>query len=425
MATRIMNRLLPRLCLVALLLGGAVSTALAQEFQRVAAVVNEDIISMRDLEMRIRLVLLSSSLPDTVESRSRVAAQVLRRLVDEHLQLQEADHAHVNISSTDVTSGMANIERQNNMPKGGMDTLLKSKGIDPESMRQQIKAEIAWGRTVRREVMGDIKIGEEEIDARLQTLRENKGKPEYLAADIFLPIDNPAHKADVTALAERLVDQLKQGAPFSALARQFSQNGAASGGDLGWVSEGMLDDEMTTALTKLAPGQASPPVLTLDGIHIIMLRDKRIAGAGKSEPTFDIGVVHLTTLPSATQAELDNQLASYKDAVKGLASCDDYPKALKSVPSSEWSRPGKVKPSEIPRDVLALVDPLKSLQSSDALSMNGERRLYIMCGRFDAPQDGMPTRDEIKHKLEDEQMDVQARRLLRDIRRAAFIEFRV
>ncbi|HVI49983.1 MAG TPA: peptidylprolyl isomerase [Candidatus Sulfotelmatobacter sp.] len=410
---------------IACMLAFSPPAAAQQSSERVAAVVNEDAISIRDLEMRIKMVLLSSSLPDTVENRSRVGGQVLRKLIDERLELQEAEHKHINVVSGEINNGVANIERQNNMPAGAMDTLLKGKGIDPDTLRQQIKAEIAWARTVRRELMPEIKIGEEEIDTRLQTLRENLGKPEYLAADIYLPIDNPAHQAEVEALANRLIDQLRQGAPFSALARQFSQTGGASGGDLGWVSEGMLDDDLMSTLGTLTPGTASQPIHSIDGIHILLLRDKRIVGQQKSEPTFDLSIVNLTTLPSATAAERDDQVRRLREATNGLKSCDDFPRALKAIPSADWVHPGKARPSEIPREVLTLLDNLPMAQLSQPLSMADGKRFYVICGRNDPDPSGLPSRDEVRQRLEDERLEVLARRYMRDIRRSAFVEFRI
>lgn len=400
-------------------------SAQEQRSERIAAVVNEDAISLRDLDMRIRLVLLSSNLPDTVETRSRIGGQVLRRLVDEHLQLQEAGKQKISVSSADIENGIGNIERQNDMPKGAMEQLLKSKGIDPDALRQQIKTEIAWARTVRRQLTPEIKVGEKEIDARLQTLRENMGKPEYLAAEIFLPIDNPSRKAEVEALAERLMEQLHQGAPFSALARQFSQTGGSSGGDLGWVSEGMLDGQMMKVLSQLSPGHASNPFESFDGIHILLLRDTRIVGQAKSEPVLDMAIINLTTLPSATVTERDDQIRRLREATTGLKSCDDFPRALKAIPSADWAHPGKIHPSEVPRDVATLVDGLAPLQVSQPLNMPDGKRFYVVCGRTEPDASGLPSRDDVRQRLEDEKLEMQAQRYMRDLRRAAFVEFRI
>ncbi|OIQ97931.1 chaperone SurA precursor [mine drainage metagenome] len=418
-------RRLLALCLFgAVLVLGINATAQADEVERVAAVVNDQVITLRDLEMRIRMVLLSSNQPDTVENRSRVASQVLHRLVDEYLQLQAAQREKISVSDADVENGFATIEQQNNMPRGAMVRLLDSKGIDPETMRQQIRAEIAWARVVRRVMAANIKVGEEEVDARLQTIKENMGKPEYLAAEIFLPIDNPAHRGEVQALASKLIDEMRQGAPFPALARQFSQTGGGSGGDLGWVSQGMLDDKIMSALAGTEPGHLAVVALP-DGIHILLLRQKRIVGAGKPEPTFDLGVVSLTTLPSASPAERQEQEDHLRKAVAAEKSCDNYPSDLKSLPSADWRRPGKLKPSEIPHDILELIEGLPVMQLSKPLVTPDARRYYVICEREDPQPGGLPSRDEIRQRLEDEHLEVEARRYLRDLRRSAFVEIRL
>src|SRR5271156_6311251 len=93
----------------------------ADEVERVAAVVNDDVISLHDLDQRLKLVLLSSNLPDSVETRSRVMPQVIQRLITEHLELQEAKKQKVEIEGGEIVNAVGNIERQNNMPHGAME----------------------------------------------------------------------------------------------------------------------------------------------------------------------------------------------------------------------------------------------------------------------------------------------------------------
>ncbi|MDR3441192.1 peptidylprolyl isomerase [Telmatospirillum sp.] len=395
----------------------------AQETQRVAAVVNNDIISLHDLEQRMRLALVSSNLPDTLESRSRIGPQVLRSLIDERLKTQEAERLKINIAASEIASSLANIERQNNMPAGGLESFLKGRGIDPETMRQQIRSELSWVRVVRHELLPDLHIGEAEIDERLNTLKANLGKPEYLVAEIYLAIDDPSREAEVRTLAERLIDQLRQGAPFPALARQFSQNGAA-GGDLGWVSEGALDPELTRALAKLEKGNVTPPIHTVDGYHIMLLRDKRTVGQGEaSEPIFDILTVQLPILPGSTITERDEQLKQVRSIFSADKSCDDEEKQIKQT-VADFTRAQKIKRSEIPPAISALIANLRFGQISEPLDEEGMRRLFAVCGRTD-PVGNLPSRDDIRTRLENEQIEIMAQRYLRDLRRSAFVEVRV
>src|SRR5438067_9829070 len=96
----------------------------------IAAVVNDDLISFYDLAARARMVLISSNIPDTPENRQRIAPQVLRSLIDEKLQLQEAKRQNVTVTEEEVKKGIEQLEKQNNMRPGQLDEFMKARGID-------------------------------------------------------------------------------------------------------------------------------------------------------------------------------------------------------------------------------------------------------------------------------------------------------
>src|SRR5947209_17434585 len=119
-----MKRLLSALALVALILSAG--PAAAQE-TRIAAVVNDEVISVADVAARIRLVLISSNIPDTPDTRQRVARQVVRILIDEKLEMQEAKRLNITVSDDEVAKALANIEAQNKLPKGGLEAMLTAR----------------------------------------------------------------------------------------------------------------------------------------------------------------------------------------------------------------------------------------------------------------------------------------------------------
>ena len=103
--------------------------AKAQSVQRIAAIVNDELITAYDLESRIRLVLFSTRLPDNVDTRRRIRNQVLRTLIDERLQFQEAKRRNISVSNRDIERAKLTIEKQNNMPKGGLERILKENRV--------------------------------------------------------------------------------------------------------------------------------------------------------------------------------------------------------------------------------------------------------------------------------------------------------
>jgi peptidyl-prolyl cis-trans isomerase SurA len=257
----------------------------ARSTEGIAAVVNDDIISISDLTARLQLALVSSGLPNTPETRQRLTPQVLRSLVDERLQLQEASRTNVSVTDKEISDALGRVAEQNRMEREQLEKMLASQGVPRSTLEDQIRSTIAWGKLVQRRLRPSIEIGQDEIDQVIQRIQANAGKPEYLAAEIFLSVDTPEREDDVRRLADRLYEQIGQGASFPAVARQFSQSaGASNGGDLGWVQQGQLPEELDSALKQLRPGQATRPIRSITGYHILMLRDERAVGGANSLP---------------------------------------------------------------------------------------------------------------------------------------------
>ena len=122
---------------------------------QIAAVVNDEVISVYDLVSRLRMVLLSSNIPDSTEARKKVETQILRSLVDEKLQLQEAKKQNVVATDDEVNNALSQIEKQNNMQPGQLTGFIKSHGIDRASLINQVTASIVWAKVVRRKAAGN------------------------------------------------------------------------------------------------------------------------------------------------------------------------------------------------------------------------------------------------------------------------------
>src|SRR6202030_2789793 len=209
---------------------------------------------------RMRIVRISSNIPDSPETRQKIGPQVLRSLIDEKLELQEAKRQSVTATDAEINNGLQQIEKQNNMKAGGLNELLKARGIDRGALVDQLTAGIVWAKLVRRQAAQTTEISDEEIDEAVKRAKEHASEPQSRVAEIFLAVDNPAQEGEVRSLAERLTQQMRQGARFSAIAQQFSQSAtAAVGGDIGWVRPEQLSSEIGSPVQKLNPGELAPP----------------------------------------------------------------------------------------------------------------------------------------------------------------------
>src|SRR5438552_3354479 len=115
---------------------------------RIAAVVNDEVVSVADVQSRLRMVMLSSNFPDSPETRQRIAGQVLRTIVDEKLQMQEAKRQNVTASDDEINKAISQIEKQNNMQAGQLDGVLKARGIERGALVDQLTGSIVRAKLV-------------------------------------------------------------------------------------------------------------------------------------------------------------------------------------------------------------------------------------------------------------------------------------
>ncbi|HMA16527.1 MAG: peptidylprolyl isomerase [Bacteroidota bacterium] len=266
------------LALAALAIGGLrVGAAAAQEdLFRPAAVVNDDVISVLDLAMRLQLAIIAAGVDDSSDVRRRLTPQVLNSLIDERLQMQEAERLDIEVTDLQIAGALEQIAQQNNMSEGQFLTMLRNRGVIPTTLIDQIRAQIAWQSIVQRSVRPNVVVPPEEIEEVVNRLTARRGAVERRVAEIFIPIESIAREAEAQTNAVRLFEELRRGANFAGLARQFSQSATALlGGDLGWVRDGELDEELNAALAQMGPGEISVPIRTLSGFHILFLRDMR------------------------------------------------------------------------------------------------------------------------------------------------------
>ena len=156
--------------------------------------------------------------------------------------------------------------------------------LDFQALKERLLAEIAWNKVLARRIAPRIEIGADEVEARLAERRAAVGSREYVVSEIFLALNDPAREGEVRAAADGIVEQLRAGASFSGLARQFSQSSSAAiGGDLGRVRAGQLDSRLEAALDSLTPKNASAPIRLENGFYILLLRERSVVESVSAE----------------------------------------------------------------------------------------------------------------------------------------------
>ena len=396
-----------------------------QGAQRIVAVVNDESITAYDVEQRIKLTLGPGEQRPNPELMRRLATQVLRNMIDERLQMQEAKRLGISVLPEEISDAVGRIERQNNLAPGTLPDTFKAEGLNFNSFEDQAKAAISWPKVVRRRAARLIVVADDEIDEALDRIKENADKPTNLVSQIFLPVDLPQDETEVRANIQRLYEQLTSGTPFPALAQQYSQDSAAgSGGDLGWVQGGQLAQEVEEALAVMPVGAVSQPIRSAEGYHLLALRQRR---APRITSTDDI-TVSLTQifLPVAASARAD-EVASQRELAQTIAEtvngCADMDAVAKEMAARDSGAMGSFRMGDLAADMRKTVGSLKIGQPSQPFPVEGGLRVVMVCER-EEPASNLPNRQEVQRMLTEQKMELQSRRFLRDLRQSAFIDVR-
>ncbi len=398
----------------------------AQDSLAIAAVVNDDVISVLDLSVRTRMVIVSARLQDTPETRSRLSPEVLRSLIDERLKLQEAKANGVNVPDAAIDSRVDDLAAQNNMPRADFEAVLQRNGILIDALRDQLRAELAWQSLLQRRLLPSVTVTDEEVDEALADLKANLGKPEYRVAEIYLAIDSSTSDDQVRQTAQRLADQLRQGADFDSLARQFSQSAtASSGGDLGWVRPGQLDSELDAAVRGLQPGQIAGPIRGTGGYHVLTLLDQRQTGSTSSlDAVVSMKQVFIPLAQSAPATEVEAANSIARSVVTQARSCGDMDGIAKRVNPEANVDLKDLRVGDLPAVLRPIAMSLEIDRPSEPVRVETGIGVFMVCKR-DLQESGLPTREDIGRSLRNERLDVLARGYLRDLRRVAYVDIRV
>jgi peptidyl-prolyl cis-trans isomerase SurA len=414
-----MARFIAPVLLLVMALAGP-GEALAQQVLRIAAVVNDDVISIYDLQTRVEMVVKTSGLADTPAVRRRIAPQVLRALVDEKLQLQEAKRRSVRVREIEITRALRTIAERNKVPPDAFEAYLERNGIPRQALVDQVRANIAWAKLIGRRLRPRVTIGEDEVDETLARIKERRNLLQFRLAEILIDVPRPDDETEMRGAAERLVAEVKGGARFGALARQFSRSAtAAVGGDLGWVYEDELGPEMLAMVSDARKGALIGPKRTSAGYQIVLLRDRR--RAGEASPDKITLTLKQILLPPGNGGAADGRLATVQGAVR---SCADIAAVAKRVGSAAPPDLGVFKLSDLSGSVREAVEGLAVDVLSPPIATPAGQLLLMVCKR-DAPPVTLPSRQEIVDRLTSQRLARLERRYLRDLRLAAIVDVRV
>ncbi|MBF0099989.1 MAG: SurA N-terminal domain-containing protein [Desulfobacterales bacterium] len=246
--------------------------------ERIVAVVNDDIITLLELntailpyEQRIREQKLSDEKYSELLFKTR--EEVLNSLIDQLLTDQEIKRLNITVTDSEIDEHIERIKERNMFTDETLKEVISRQGMTYNEFRNNMRDQILRPKLLNYEVKSKIVVTSDEVKAYYDAHKaEFTGKLKYHLQNITLFVDELGRQHDVYKRMEHIKGMLKQGEDFAEIAKRFSEsNNAKDGGDLGWFNAGQLSKELQKALEGLKQGDYTDIVNTDQGYQIVRI----------------------------------------------------------------------------------------------------------------------------------------------------------
>jgi len=261
------------------------NSANADVVERVVATVNNEAIFLSDLRKRavpfLPQVAEASTETERMARLKELYEELLTFLVDEQLIRQLASSGGIRVTDADVDNAIENLRLQNNMTEEEFKEALESQGLSQGQYRRDLKRQLIRLKVMNERVRSRVNVTEEQVRSRYeQRARAEGSELRFQVSHVVVPVAEGASAIQVAAKRQEAETLRASLTPenFNARAPQLG------GGDLGWLTQGDLPEELERALQPLNAGEISDPVRGGSGFHIFFLQDRQV-GAGF--PSYD------------------------------------------------------------------------------------------------------------------------------------------
>jgi peptidyl-prolyl cis-trans isomerase SurA len=255
----------------------------AEIVDRIVAVVNDDIITLFELNQSIKPYEDKIHALGYTEEKERrmifkVREGVLSQLIDRKIEDQQIKRSNIKISEEQIDQTIEQIKEKNFFTDEDLRLALAKDGLTMEAYRNKIKEEILQTRLINLEVKSKVVITEEDISAYYEKhLDMYGGKQKYHLRNILIRIPTFADenkKLEIRAKIDEILKELKAGQSFETMAKNYSGSStAAEGGDLGLFELESLSPQLQKTIKRMKPGEFTPVLETDQGYQIFFLQE--------------------------------------------------------------------------------------------------------------------------------------------------------
>jgi len=410
----------------------------AQTVDTIAAIVNDGVITQRELDERVQMIARRLSQQNApVPPAEQLRAQVLSQMVLERIQLQKAKEDGITVDDAAVQRTLQRLAQANGMDLATYRARIEAAGVSWTTFTRDARTELTLSRLREKEVDSKIVVSDAEVATYIASQRgPNAGQANDLRFEhIFVKAPLNAPQTDIEAAqkkADELLKEAQHGAKFESLAKSNSQApDARHGGDMGFLPPSKLPAEFVTAASTLRPGEVNPSVIrTDDGFEIVRLVARRV-GEGTSADAPKLVQTHVRHILLRVGAGLSEQEARQKllDIRQQIAAGGDFAKFARTYSqdgsASQGGDLGWVSPGETVPEFERAMNNLQDGQVSEPVRTEYGYHLIQVLGRRDAQGSVAQQMDLARQAIGQRKAEQAYADWLRELRDSAYVQYKI
>ena len=390
----------------------------------IVAIVNDEPITMMDLDARIRLIIISSNLPNNLETRKNLSGQVLQSLISERLQHQEARKLGIRVTNQEVENNIKFIEKQNNMSENQLIETLFKNGVPKSALPIRLKSNLIMQKLLQNIIRPKVVINNNEVNNEYNNLLANNGKMEYKFSEISFNFSNLSKKEDIILIAKQIRKKIIEENNFDVIGKRIQENGTGIYKNNNWKLTNKINKDIYLQIETMEKDEISELVLTNTGVSIIKIDGKREFKIPElSQTVSDIAFIS-TDLP-INKNKIDLFIEDIKNKTKNIKSCDEMTELSKIYGNKRGKYLGKILLKNLPKYFIEELKNLNVNQPSKPIVADDGIYVTMICNYNKDLNQEYALKEMIKDNIRNRSTTILKERYLLDLNRKALIDVRI
>ena len=390
----------------------------------IVAIVNDEPITMMDLDARIRLIIISSNLPNNLETRKNLSGQVLQSLISERLQDQEAKKLGIRVTNQEVENNIKFIEKQNNMQENQLIETLFKNGVPKSALPIRLKSNLIMQKLLQNIIRPKVIINNNEVNNEYNNLLANNGKMEYKFSEISFNFSNLSKKEDIILIAKQIRKKIIEEENFEVLGKRIQENGTGVYKNNNWKLTSKINKDIYLEIDNMEKDEISELVVTNTGVSIIKIDGKREFKIPElSHTVSDIAFIS-SDLP-INKNKIDLFIEEIKNKTKNIKTCDELTELSKTYGNKRGKYLGKILLKNLPKYFIEELKNLNVNQPSKPIVADDGIYVTMICNYNKNLNQEYALKEMIKENIRSRSTTILKERYLLDLNRKALIDVRI